>query len=141
MPINRDFSKMNVKSSGFFCICSKKCSTVSLYLKIFPAWDCFGPSVGTDQSRHGTKLFLPWEMSVKKGPAIFFAGLISSLFDNNLSDCTVSHQYKVETLLRLIQYLSVRTVYADNLFCQRDIRYSRYIAGMNYNVMGRHRLW
>ena len=55
---------MNVKSSGFFCICSKKCLTASLYLKIFPAWDCFSPTVGTDQSQCGNKLFPSWESDI-----------------------------------------------------------------------------
>ena len=39
-------------------------SNSQLVLKIFPAWDCFGPSVGTDQFRRGNKLFPSWESEI-----------------------------------------------------------------------------
>ena len=48
-------------------------------------------------------------------PAKLIAGLISSLFDNNLSDCTVFHHYKVEALLQFIQLLTIGRMDLDIL--------------------------
>ena len=70
------FRKWMLSLQDFSAFAQKKCLTASLYLKIFPAWDCFSPTVGTDQSQCGNKLFPSWESDILR----FFCLLIWYFF-------------------------------------------------------------